>query len=422
MLETYEWGRPEGLWLLALPILLLLLTRLTSRPPTMATGTLEIWKQIAAGGGSDGRRLQHRVPLSIWILALGLCAGALALGDPRPVQAARVQSVTCVVDTSPSMFLPLGNGTRLERAAALAQDWLSANTTDEDEVKWVRFVGGVGETERSATLPAAWQVAPRASEGEVRWSDWDQVGTLWLSDQVPSDENVAAVLIASGGEAVPGMVAASGTARFDWNGVGIEKVDEGAEAGTVSWSAKDAERLAPEVLEFARIWATQRGFTVGTAADASTGDRRLELRAGGGQAEAALLGRDGWRFEGQATYLAPGTGTVWLSGDAGEVVRSSPGLIECGLTHAAGLGGDTAAFAVSWAELFDRAVLPPRGAVSVSERSDAGEEIVRVGSLGSGLTSQAPSSDGVLPAAWLATCAFVLALLALLAGQRTRVR
>lgn len=415
MLQSIEWARPEALWLLALPVLLLLFTRLNSRPPTLATGTLELWKQIAAGGASDGRSSERRVPLSIWMLALSLLAGALAASDPRPTEAARSLRFTCVVDTSPSMYLPSEEGTRIERSAALAEAWLAGNAEVSDEVLWVRFASGVRETSRGESLPVTWLTPPIVPEREPRWSDFDQVGTLWLTDRASALQNAAAVLVASGGEAVPGPVGATARTRFDWDGEQVVRVEGGAEVGVLSFAASEETRFASDVLNFARVWARDRGFAVEKDAKGA----RLELRAPQGSASPVALGRDGWNFEGEAVALPPGPGEVWLQTDGADFLRSSPGVIECGLVSTEKLGGDVASFAVSWGELFDRAVLPAPGVVSLSERVSAGAELVRLGSQRLEPVRAKPRPPGVLPAAWLATGAFLLALLATVLAKRS---
>ena len=226
---------------------------------------------------------------------------------------------------------------------------------------------------------------------------------------------MAAVLFASGGEAAPGPVGVTGSTRFDWDGERVVRVEGGAQVGVLSWDANEESRLSPEVLEFARIWADGRGLGVAVGEE----DARLVLRAPTGSSHAVALGRDGWRFVGTATALSSGVGEAWLQDEANAYVRSSAGLIECGLALTEQLGGDVAAFAVSWGELFDRAVLPARGVVPLRERVSAGAELIRRGTPVVEAAGSGPHSSGVLPAAWLASGAFLLALLATALTKRS---
>lgn len=425
MFDSYELAQPSGLWLLALPILLLLLLRLNTSPPVLATGTLHLWKRIAATAKTDGRRRKRRVPLSIWLLVLGLCAGALAVADPRPVQAAGVQRFVCVVDSSASMYLPLGASTRIERAGQLAREWLDREASDRDEIAWVRTVDGLREEIPGANLPGAWQSAPRSPQPTPRWSDFDRPGTLWLTDDAGELQGAAAALIATGGAAVPGPVATFGTARFDWDGEELVRVEGGAALGTLRWDSKEASALAPEVLAFAQVWAADRGLLVNAnGGNANDAEERLVLRAGSGEAEPVVLAREGWRFEGFASVLAgspaesTGTTAVWLSNGAADYVRFRPGLIECGLSRVTKLGGDPASFAVSWAELFDRAVLPSRSVIALEERFAAGEEVLRAPEVAA--RPETVRAGGILPAAWLACLAFLCVALGSALGLRSR--
>jgi hypothetical protein len=70
--------------------------------------------------------------------------------------------------------------------------------------------------------------------------------------------------------------------------------------------------------------------------------------------------------------------------------------------------GDPAAFAVSWAELFDSAVAPQRGVVALEERALAGEPV--------SIAPALPERGGAHRGAWIdAALAFAAAALALAA-------
>jgi hypothetical protein len=80
--------------------------------------------------------------------------------------------------------------------------------------------------------------------------------------------------------------------------------------------------------------------------------------------------------------------------------------------------GDPAAFAVSWAELLDRAVLPPSGVIELGERLAAGEEA----SVSPSSAEPPGSSSRTAPPldAWIAAAALLCTLGALaLARSRT---
>ena len=103
-----------------------------------------------------------------------------------------------------------------------------------------------------------------------------------------------------------------------------------------------------------------------------------------------------------------------MSGAVWPVVRWRSGAVLVGLTGLDGPQGDPAAFVVSWSELFDAAVRPAPGVVSLAERAAAGPSLVRPPS-----ASPAPVVGAVHP--WplvsvLAASAAALALLALLLG------
>jgi hypothetical protein len=97
------------------------------------------------------------------------------------------------------------------------------------------------------------------------------------------------------------------------------------------------------------------------------------------------------------------------SGTPIDVVRYRPGRIEIAIAEMSPPDGDPAAFAVSWAKLFDDAILPPRGAVAVGERQSAGESSERAPVRGDGA-----ERPGERPFdAWLALAAAACAVAAL---------
>jgi hypothetical protein len=127
--------------------------------------------------------------------------------------------------------------------------------------------------------------------------------------------------------------------------------------------------------------------------------------------------RDGWSVRGKARAVQADPeepSESWLAarqpdGSMIDVVRWRPGRVEIGLAELSAPEGDSAAFAVSWAKLFDAAMLPPPGVVAVDERQAAGQP-----------SSRAPVRPAAGDAqderpydAWLALAATACAVLAL---------
>jgi hypothetical protein len=65
-------------------------------------------------------------------------------------------------------------------------------------------------------------------------------------------------------------------------------------------------------------------------------------------------------------------GAVWLEHAGAVHVSAAPGRVELSFDRAGPPSGDRASFAVSFARLFDGALLPPPGVVPVAERLAAG--------------------------------------------------
>jgi len=142
--------------------------------------------------------------------------------------------------------------------------------------------------------------------------------------------------------------------------------------------------------------------------------------AGGGAPLAADVGRDGWRA--RASFApggvpAPDDGrpyALWLAAPGGApLVWSAPGRVEVGLSELAPAGGDPALFAVSWAELFDAALLPHPAVVPLMERADAGPPSRREPSLPPPEPAAAAPLTRVPLDAWLAGLSALAALAAL---------
>jgi len=128
--------------------------------------------------------------------------------------------------------------------------------------------------------------------------------------------------------------------------------------------------------------------------------------------------RDGWEFEGEISAKgAPleddeGVLSTWLSEDEQGVplVTFGPGRVRIAITAIGRLGGDPAAFATSWARLFDRAAGSPAAFVEIEERLGVGgerwvEPTPPPGAAVASLPEQVPIE------AWLSLVAGILAVL-----------
>jgi hypothetical protein len=101
------------------------------------------------------------------------------------------------------------------------------------------------------------------------------------------------------------------------------------------------------------------------------------------RSRAVAAGRDGWEARGSAgddarSADAHGALETWLtgriegSGAHAVLVSAGAGRIESAWSTLDAPRGDPAAFAVSWAELLDRVLLPAPGVVALAERQAAG--------------------------------------------------
>lgn len=421
-----EWARPGGLWALALPVIVLLLVRLLARPAAQFTGTLALWSRLEQASIARGARSHRRIPPAVWLLALALSFGALALAGPRLPSEKEQRVWYVIVDRSPSMYLPSEGGTRIVRALTLARDALQRLVLAGDRVQWIAPNGTAGEIVIAREPPEEWLRAPHLPRPEPGWSDQDREGVLWVTDRAPTRLPRHAGLLASGGAAVPGPVSAQGTTRFDWNGEALVEVPGGAPARRVARTGTPPPILA-SMLD---TWATARGWSLDPASSSEIG---LEVRtirtAAGAEKQAIDAGRDGWSARGEMTSTASsgdaeGALELWLAarvaGDPSRrlaLVTFGPGRIESAWSAMEDPRGDPAAFAVSWAELFDRAALPASGVVELSERLDAGAPQVIEPRASISLEDRERRALATWDAA-LALLACILSVAALLWGRR----
>lgn len=385
-LLALEWTRPLGLLALSLPIAVLLASRLFERPVEIATGTLDLWKRVRAVRSTDSTRSRLRIPLAVWLLAAGLALGALALAGPKLSPRAS-RELRVLVDRSPSMELPLGAGTRRDRAVEMARHWIDENVP-EAPVEWIDRRRPFGPED-------------------------DRADTLWVTDVAPHPPPERAGFVASGGDAAPGPIAVDGETRYDWDGERIVEVPNGAPKRRVVVSG-DLPRPIADVLA---AWAGARGAEVdaGNEEHSSLVVHAYHPDPHNGPARHVDAGRDGWRAKG--SVLGPAQSSfagipleTWLADDGGNaVVTFDKGQVDCPWIRMEDPSGDPAAFAVSWAKLFDDAVLAPPGVVELGERRAAGDEkiVARLPQAGEGFDR----GSGNFPS-WLALAATGCVLIA----------
>ena len=413
----WEWSRPQGLFALILPILVIARAFVRARPEERATGTLALWQRAFAANAAGGSRRRLELPLWLVLLALSLTAGALALAGPRKRPPEESATWHVVLDSSPSMFLPTGGGkSRLELACEELRVRLadSAVTSEATGIEWVRPRPD-GVVERSLdTLPESWLRNPRNAWPETDWTPWDRAGHIWLTDDARGLEPDVAGVMASGGDLVPGPVAIHGTTRIDWDGERLLEVAYGAERSFVACSSDIPERLR----ELFAVWARERGFEVRT--DDRESDSCL-LRfdtAGEGTDRELSAGRDGWSLSvsGRALELgAARAAECWLATTDGACVVSwERGRVTFALVDGRiVLSGAPESIAVSWASLWDQALLEPNTTVDVGERASAGPASWRAPVTA---RSEAPArGESDYTVAWIALASLALALLALIA-------
>ena len=375
MTASFEIGAPLGLLALLLPIALLLGARAFVRPERLATGTIEIWRRVGGERAPASPRRRRRIPPAVLLLALGLALGALALARPRVSVSSARRSFRLVVDGSPSMDLALGTGTRRDRAEAMARAWIAREAPDAALVRVLR-------------------------SGRLGAED-DIDGAIWITDRAPSPRPAHAGWFASGGPAVPGPVAIDGRTRYDWDGKDLVAVPDGAPGRTIAVRGA----LPKPVRGVLEAWASARNAVVG----ASESPALAVVGAGPGAPVRADAARDGWSAAIEITSPAPdsdadGPLEAWLADPSGRKLLSfGPGRVHCPWASMEDPRGDPASFAVSWASLFDRAVLPPPGVVALADRAAAGEE--------SSGPPRAASPSGPPPRNFLPACLAVAACL-----------
>ena len=390
---NWEWAHPTGLWALALPIVLALLSLRRGKPSSLHLGTLRLWRNLT--GESEGARVRRHLPLARVLLIGALVAGGIALGGPRRKDPSFQTTWHVVLDTRPTMFLehtteegvPSGQGTRLVVGLSALEQLLQQQDM-RPALRWSRRVSGLTLLDRVASerVPAAFLVPGPSGHARSSWSALDEPHTLWVSDSMPPGSLPAhAGYVLSGGGAVPGPVASVGDRLLSIRGG--EWVEE---TGMPTRFVFLDKGLPTRLASFARVWAGERGFGI---SDSDPGDDTLALRlvaarVGAGSLLVEQFGRDGWQASaplvdvGEESDSAPRP-KHWLSakvlGEVWPLVSWRPGWVRVAFGDPfEDRSGDPGAFAVSWADLLDRALLSAPGVIPQGDRESAGPATTRV--------------------------------------------
>jgi len=419
-MATLVFDAPAWLVLLALPLALAWWLARGAAAPDEPTGALELWRAAQADASKSARRV-WRWPLSAWFALASLVGVSLALTEPvwRPRSGPVVWRV--VVDARAALGLAApseraaadGGETRAQRALASAAQALESVVWPGDSVEWW-LVSGEYVLATSGATPAGWPPLreQRCGHAPPAWERFDALGTLWVTDCGALLEPRHAGLVASGASPIPGVVARWPGRAAQWTGA---ETLEFAEPAPLVALALDARR-GPLGRALA-AWCSARGVALCEPEEcAETAALRIEFAALDAN-ETCAGGHAGWRLAGRSGELAPSARphAVLLAEDgprARPLLRVARGLVECALEPDAELDGDGAAFAVSCAEAFDRALLPIAPVVGLEERqrSEAPREIA----------PRRPSDPSAPPRHLAGWCAAAAALLAMCAAALRR--
>ena len=422
MIGGIDWGRPLGLLALLLPVLVWLLAPRRGVPRAAHTGALALWRRVAAQEQGGGKRPQRRRTAALWLCLAALTLGALALAAPRRA-AAPEQPWQLLVDRSPSMYLDRDGGSRYSFALDAACAWLDERGIAPRRRAWAWWRGDTWVEAAGERPPPDWGRAPEIPAPEPPFATRDEARTLWISDRAPQQAPRRAGSCASGGAAVPGPVSSSGAERVEWDGTGLRPGVARDAAAVV------ADGALPETLaRLLRLWAQSRALRLASG-EGLVASLRVTSSASDEPPVRVEVARDGWRMA--VDVCGPGARAFdergrrlesWLTAGPADpsarrtLVSFGPGRIDVAFCPAASSidpsvldAADPAAFAVSWARLFDACLLPAPGVVPLAERLDAGPAAFSEPAPGAAREARADES----PAALLAALAAVLSLGAL---------
>jgi hypothetical protein len=313
------------------------------------------------------------LPIAVLLLSrllerpVAIATGTLALWK-RVLAARPSASPRSRMRIPPAVWLPL----------ASARKWIDENLPRGAEVSWI-------------------------DRREPFGPEVDLADTLWVTDRAPQPPPRRAGFVASGGSAAPGPIAVEGSTRFDWDGEKIVEVPDGAPKRRLALTAGIPRPIA-DVLA---AWGEARG-TILTTGDDPEASLAVRTQATGERRELEV-GRDGWTARVVAAGHAAST-TTWLEdAEHRALVAYAPGVVESAIVSMDEPTGDPAAFAVSWAKLFDEAVLAPPGVVDLGERRSAGEESFRAPETSPGEGTTSASFPWEAWATVAAGCAILLA-------------
>ncbi len=395
------WERPWALGLLALPVLLFLLALRRRADRVVAASDLDVWRASDPQGAGRRPRAPRRIGLALLLALLALACAAVAIAGPG----ARGDGLRWigVIDTSASMSLDDGGAPRRARAIESA---LRLAQRSGAELRWIAPPLGTTVVASPADAGPADAIA-RATP----FAAWDVPGALWVTDAVPAEKPRFAGYAASGGAAVPGPVAVDGADRIDWDGAALVRRAGEAPARFVEIAGIELEPARTPLARVIAAWMAARDVRATSDPVRDAHDVVLRIRVAAGDPQRAVrAGRDGWTASGPraaGVRIADGL-EPWIALDGEALVASAPGRVE--IAWIPGEPDDAAAFAVSWAELFDANSRPARGIVPLEER-------VAAGPAGEAAPAD-PARTERAALAWIpAALAAALALLALLARR-----
>jgi len=411
---------PAWLALLALPLALAWWTARSAVAPDEPTGALELWRAAQLEAPHAARGAWRWSPRTVFALA-GLVAACLALARPvwRPRSGPVVWRV--IVDARAALGLPApteldvraASQTRAQRVLALAAGALERVLEQGDRVEW-RLVSGEHVLATSSMLPSDWPPLDeqRCGHSAPTWERYDELGTLWVTDCGAALEPRHAGLAASGAAPTPGVVTRWPGRAVEWNGSASVELDEPAPLVALALDA----RRGPLGRALA-AWCSARGASLcdpATCGDAAA--LRIEFATLDAD-ERGAGARAGWRLAGRFGALAPSARphSVLLAEDgprARPLLRVERGRVESALEPDAELSGDGAAFAVSCAEAFDRALLPIAPVVALDERQRS--EFPRE------IAPRRPADPNAPPRPLVEWCAAAAAVLAICAAALRR--
>ncbi|MFT4710246.1 MAG: hypothetical protein ACJAZ8_002622 [Planctomycetota bacterium] len=407
MIALLAFAQPLGFAALLVPVLFLIAARERGKAEPRLVGSLEIWRRVAGDRQEATRARKAPLTPRIYLMAAAMTLIAMALAGPSWTTEAQPRSWRIVLDTASSNGLPSGEvdgdgRSRFDLAVARGVDWSGENFAGE-EVFWLGAISPDGaiameQCEPGSRPSKAFLDGARGASAPRSWESFDAVDCLWLPTSGVQDAPRYAARPALDYAAGPGPVQDLGGGQGLWLDAAGQLVRGPLpeDLPTASLRLSGAATSEGTALgDLARMWAASRGLVITGGEDLQPGEV-LFLRSGEADTVAlgasASLGRDGWRARG--TWPKSGAlamaGQIWLGHRDRALVSWRAGTIELALSTLDQPSGDPAAFAVSWATLFEQAALAGPGIVSVAER--------RAANLSEQLRARAASASEVSPA------------------------